>query len=143
MTTTLASPRKTTAKYSKEEKERATLAKGGEATVMITALRNPPMAEHMIAMPRRLGDKSLLVETVTLPGGGNIHRIPGDVEKNPGDGTPENAPAIDGGHEQKGRHNPHQIGEGENQHNGVEHGDARKGPGQDADRQTERESWKN
>jgi hypothetical protein len=54
MTTTLANPRKTTEKYSQEEKERATLAKGGEAKVIIRALRKPPMAEHMIAMPNAL-----------------------------------------------------------------------------------------
>ena len=54
MTTTLTSPRNTTAKYSAEENDSATLANGGETSVITRQLRNPPSAEPMMATPSAL-----------------------------------------------------------------------------------------
>jgi hypothetical protein len=92
MITTLASPRKTTAKYSQEEKERATLANGGEATVMIRALRNPPMAEHMMAMPRALETNPFLFNWYPSQVVGTFMGSPGILNRIPVMDPPKTPP---------------------------------------------------
>ena len=92
MTTTLARPRKTTAKYSQVEKVRATLAKSGEATVMITALRKPPMAEHMIAIPRALETKPFLFSWYPSQVVGTFMGSPGILKRIPVMDPPKTPP---------------------------------------------------
>src|SRR4030043_213817 len=83
MTTTLANPKKTTAKYSQEEKERAILAKGGEAKVIIKALKNPPRAEVMMAMPRALDTNPFLLSLYPSQVVGTFIGSPGILKRIP------------------------------------------------------------